>query len=116
MHDFQLRLNVIIKEEIAKQVSRKLDGGLFLTITFVNTNKDGTQADINYIIYPETAVNKTKCQKILWQNKFEIQRSIFKKHRLRKIPTLNFNYDDEYAKINKIDEALYIIDDERSKA
>lgn len=115
MRDFQLRLNQIIKEESAKLISQKIAGGLFLTITSVSANEDGTRADIHYIVYPETTINRTICKKALEKNKFEIQRSISEKHRLRKTPILNFYYDDEYAKISKIDEALNIIDDERSK-
>lgn len=115
MRDFQLRLSQIIKEEAARLISQKIAGGLFLTVTSVSANDDGTQADIYYIVYPETAVNSTKCKNILEINKSEIQRSISEKHRLRKTPRLNFYYDNEYAKMSKIDEALNIINDERSK-
>lgn len=115
MGNFQLHLNQIIKEEAAKLISQKIAGGLFLTITSVSTDEDGARANIHYIVYPETAVNRTKCNKILEKNKFEIQRSISEKHRLRKTPVLNFYYDNEHAKISKIDEMLNIINDERSE-
>lgn len=114
MQNFQLRLNQVIKEEVANLILKNLSDNLLITITSVISNKDGSKADIYFVIYPNTDENIDKCKSIIETKKTEIQNIIGKKHKLRRTPVFNFCYDKEYNITDNIEKALKEINEERS--
>ncbi len=99
------RLSSLIREEIAKIVSRELEfpEGRLVTITQVDVSRDSKEAVVKFSVFPSD--EKGEGKKILNKHRNLIQSRLFKAIEIAVVPKIRFEHDkgaENIAVVEKI--------------
>lgn len=99
------QVNELIKEEVSKILSQKIDfDDDIVTITQVDTSPDSKQAKVKI-----TVLNQDNHQLVLQKIKkkiYNIQQDLNKKLNMRPVPKLSFFIDQSESKAQRVEELL----------
>lgn len=96
------KVNELLREEVSKIISEKLDRDDFVTVTAVETTEDLKHA----VIWVSILSEEEKTFKDLLSVRPEIQRGINEKLFMKFVPKLEFKIDHSQAAVAKIEELL----------
>lgn len=107
------RLNEFLKQRISEMMPRLKTPGLgFLTVTGVSLSPDLSKLDIFYSVLGSDEDRK-KTELALKRAKFQIRQELMKLENLRRVPQLEFFYDNTPERADRIQRLLMQIDSER---
>ena len=101
------RLNVVIREELAKILIREIEfpTGALVTVSRVRVAEDLFNAEIALSVLP-TEQGKAVL-KLLGEHIFDIQQLLNKRLRMRPVPKIRFVQDTTEAEAAEVEEKLY---------
>jgi len=108
-------MNELLKQQISEMIPRLKETGLgFLTITSVKLMADLSELRVFYSVLGSEE-DKYKTQVALSRAKYQIRHKLSKLENLRRVPKLEFFYDDTPEKADRLQRLLMQINSERDE-
>lgn len=113
----QSRVGDQLRVELAELIARDVkDPGIgFLTITHVNVTPDLQLARVNYTIIGDEKARKETAKALARATPF-LRRQVAQRLRLRRVPELQFYFDESIEKQDRIEQILQDLNRERAEA
>ena len=98
------KLNILLREEISRIMDRELE---FPENTLVTCTRVATSVDRKYAIAYFTVLGREKgAMEILQKNRYNIQKLLIKKVRIRPVPAINFALDEEEMRREGVEKSI----------
>jgi ribosome-binding factor A len=99
------RVNQLIKEEVAKTLSKDIQtGGVLITVTRADTSPDLNQSKIYVSVMPET--REEEIFALLRENIYDVQQQLNKRLNMRPVPRIRFLKEKKSKAAGRVEEIL----------